>query len=206
MKKLFILFLGITLIACGSDDDGGSSPSSNTPTAEFYITANMDGSNIMYEVAAPFTMIHNNSAELSLDEGCEFDYGTTIANESQDTYVPSFSIAFANWVKAAPGNCTDDDYFASSFLEESVSYAYGSMRGVVLEYRTAEDILYSSAFGSQNSESFEITSVEINEATMFTLMTADIKGTFSGKLYNSSSASMDVTNGTFSLRIQSSSY
>lgn len=160
----------------------------------------------MYELAAPYTMIYYHSSDISPEEACKFDYGTTIANESEGTYVPAFSIVFDNWVESEPGNCTDDDYFASSFSEGSVSYAYGAMRGVVLEYRTAEDILYSSAFGPQSKESFEITSVEINEATMFALMTADIKGTFSGKLYNSSSASMDVTNGTFSLRIQSSSY
>ncbi len=206
MRKLLILCVSIALISCDSDDGGSSGPSTPSPTAEYYITSTMDGSNVMYEDDDTYEITLSLDANIG-SEGCTFNYGSFLSNASQN-YLPSYGITFKNWIQTLPGQCTDDDTFAPSFEVGPVNFSFGTMKGVVITYQTSEGQTYTTAAGTQDNNLFEVTAIEIVEPTTFSDVSAKIKGTFSCTLYNNTNPTdlKVITNGTFSLPFESNDY
>lgn len=101
MKKLLILPLCIVLFSCGSDDDDSSGPSTPTPTAEYYISSTMDGTNILYQDDDNFYVTITLDGSISPD-GCTFNYGSSVSDASHD-YLPSYDITFNKWIVTEAG-------------------------------------------------------------------------------------------------------
>lgn len=209
MKQVLFLFSALFLFACNNDDDNNDGPTNPDPdpqTSEYFMKADVDGSNVNLQENDDYKGVISNTGSVDASgEGpatCYNDYGGGISHFDAPSDNPSLSLNFIEHIVVV--GCEDEELFVDSFEIGDYFYASGSNSGVAINYYDGDNS-FSSLFGDQSESTFTLESKEQISTTPTGEIVMKISGTFSCTVYDlfGSGESKVLENGSFTLQIQS---
>lgn len=178
-KALLLLSL-IILCACSGNDDNGNGNPGQQQELDYYIRFDANGStqemNIVYNENGPSSTVSgivNHSGEV---------------NNNQEIYVSI--VAGISQISGNDGSMISFHLWTETPIEIGVTYQDEDIMSMTAMYGVSETEAYqeSSAFGTKDTDlQLKFTEYSNNE----------LRGTFSGTLFGSSDAEMQITNGEF---------
>ena len=150
------LLIGIALFSSCKKD---SNDTPNTPQAEYYFSAKLDGQSVRYEIDASGKVQMSNSIDASIDPpACTYSYGCSMGlAEPEDS--PYFEVYFPDLFV---GDCGDVHQTFSSLFHKDL-YGYGTGSGeVLIRYWDGTELWAAYPSGQENAI-FEVTGSERTE-------------------------------------------